>query len=269
MATNAMGTAHVCDALRRLDKPCALVVVTSDKCYANSEWVFGYRENDPMGGSDPYSASKGVAELIVASWRKSFFPLEKFDRHRKPIATVRAGNVIGAGDWAADRIVPDAIRALKSNKPILVRNPNAVRPWQHVLEPLSGYLALSARLLSRDAARYAEGWNFGPLPSSTRTVRELVETLIPAWGSGSWTNANEANAPAESNLLRLSIDKAEAQLGWCPVWSFPVTIKRTAEGYLRHVKAGEDIAAIRTALSDEIDQYVRDARLTHAFWSKS
>ena len=268
MMSNVMGTAHVCDALRRSSKACGLLIITSDKCYANNEWVYGYRENDPMGGSDPYSASKGIAELVTASWRKSFFPIGNLDQHRKPLATARAGNVIGPGDWAADRIVPDAVRALSTTGRVMVRNPHAIRPWQHVLEPLSGYLALGEKLLSPGAGRFAEGWNFGPLPSSTRTVAELVKMMVSAWGSGTWDRTQEKNAPPESNVLRLAIDKAEAQLEWCPVWNFDTTIKRTVAGYARLLAIGNDPSAVRALLDGEIDQYARDARLTHLSWPK-
>jgi CDP-glucose 4,6-dehydratase len=267
MMTNVIGTAHLCDALRRYASPCAVVIVTSDKCYENHEWVYGYRENDAMGGGDPYSASKGAAELITASWRRSFFPIEKLSEHQKPIASARAGNVIGAGDWAKDRIVPDAIRALSASEPVLVRNPGAVRPWQHVLEPLSGYLWLGAKLLGANAAEFADGWNFGPLPANTRTVKELVEGLIKAWGSGSWEHAGALNPPPEAHLLRLVIDKAFAQLNWSPVWNFAETVERTAEGYRLINQHWDDADAVREVVENQIAGYEQAAQAMSLAWA--
>jgi len=173
--TNVIGTANVLDALRRIGHPCTAIIVTSDKCYENREWVYAYRENEPMGGHDVYSMSKGAAELVVASYRRSFF-----DDAKIRVASARAGNVIGGGDWAENRIVPDAIRALSSSQPIDVRNPHAIRPWQHVLDPLGGYLLLASRLAND--AQCADAWNFGPVAEDTRTVEELVERVIAAWG---------------------------------------------------------------------------------------
>ena len=267
MMTNVMGTAHLCDALRRYGGPCALVVITSDKCYENHEWVYGYRENDAMGGSDPYSASKGAAELITASWRRSFFRPAEMPSHGKSVASARAGNVIGPGDWAKDRIVPDTIRSLRENRPVLVRNPQAVRPWQHVLEPLSGYLWLGAGLLEGRAADWAEGWNFGPLPRNVRTVGELTEALIQAWGTGSWQSANIPGQPHEANLLRLSIDKAVSRLNWSPVWDFQATIRQTVHGYKKVAVAG-DAVTVRQVIQDQIAQYVRDAKSLDLEWTQ-
>jgi CDP-glucose 4,6-dehydratase len=236
--TNVLGTAHVLELARTADRPVALVVITSDKCYENVEWVFGYRETDPMGGQDVYSASKGAAELLVAAWRRSF----KARCPHLTVASVRAGNVIGGGDWAADRIVPDSIRALAAGRPIAVRNPHAVRPWQHVLEPLSGYLLLGSRLLADDRDQYAEAWNFGPQPDNARTVREVVEEILANWGSGRWHNAAEPNAPHEAGLLQLCVDKARVRLGWRPRWDFRTTLHQTVAWY-RAFHAGEDMAA--------------------------
>jgi len=269
MMTNVMGTAHLCDALRRYDAPCAMVVVTSDKCYENHEWVYGYRENDAMGGGDPYSASKGAAELVTASWRHSFFPVAKLPVHQKIIASARAGNVIGPGDWAKDRIVPDAIRALLANESVLVRNPGAVRPWQHVLEPLSGYLWLGAKLLGNNATDFAEGWNFGPLPGNVCTVRELVEGLLQTWGTGSWKMAGEVNPPKEAHLLRLVIDKAVAQLNWLPVWSFPETVRHTVEGYRSIKEYWDDAEAVRDVIEKQIMAYENSAKAMNLAWACS
>lgn len=269
MASNVMGVAHVCEALRKLSKPCALVVVTSDKCYENCGWVHGYREIDPMGGSDPYSASKGAAELVTSSWRRSYFSPDRLAEHGKAVASARAGNVIGPGDWAKDRIVPDTVGALAKREPVVVRNPAAVRPWQHVLEPLSGYLWLGAQLRSASAARFATGWNFGPLPESFRTVRELVEGLIGEWGSGEWKLTGEVNAPHEAHVLRLSIDKAAAELRWSPTWGFAETIRRTARGYRALAEAERNPGRVRDLLAAEINEYVHSASLLGAPWSRA
>ena len=232
--TNALGTAHLLEAVRRLRRPCAVVLVTSDKCYENREWVYGYREDEALGGHDVYSMSKGAAELVAAGWRRSFFDPARLSEHGVAVATARAGNVIGGGDWAKDRIVPDCIAALADGRPVVVRRPRAVRPWQHVLEPLGGYLALGARLLgvgTGERARFCEAWNFGPAVEDSRTVEELVEQLVEAWGSGTWEDRQEPNAPHEAGLLRLSIEKAQARLGWWPRWHFEEACRRTVEWY--------------------------------------
>ncbi len=240
LQTNVLGTAHLLEAVRASRRPCAVVVVTSDKCYENREWLYGYREDEAMGGHDPYSMSKGAAELVTASWRRSFFPPARLAQHGVALATARAGNVVGGGDWARDRIVPDAIAALAAGRAIPVRNPRGVRPWQHVLEPLSGYLLLGARLLGPQAAAHAEAWNFGPRPEDARPVREVVEALIAAWGEGRWDDQHDPAAPHEAGLLRLSIDKATARLGWAPRWHFDQTFRRTVEWYRAfHAGAGE------------------------------
>ncbi len=243
LATNVMGTAHLLEAIRLERARCAVVVVTSDKCYENREWAYGYREVDPVGGHDLYSASKGATEIVTASYRRSFFPPERLAEHGVALATARAGNVIGGGDWAADRILPDAVRALAAGSPIPVRNPGAVRPWQHVLEPLSGYLALGAQLLgSREvASRCCGPWNFGPAPGSARPVREVVAAAVRAWGSGTWAETPEQCAPHEAGILRLAIEKAVAQLGWRPRWGLEDAVGRTIEWYrVRHEGASPD-----------------------------
>jgi CDP-glucose 4,6-dehydratase len=241
LQTNVLGTAHLLEAVRAAGRPCAVVVVTSDKCYENRERHEGYREDEAMGGHDVYSMSKGAAELVTASWRRSFFHPARLAQHGVALATARAGNVVGGGDWAKDRIVPDAITALAASRPIPVRNPGGVRPWQHVLEPLSGYLLLGARLLGPDATSYAEPWNFGPRLEDARPVREVVEALIAAWGSGSWDDQHDPHAPHEAGLLRLDIAKAAARLGWVPRWHFAETFKRTVDWYRAfHAGAGTD-----------------------------
>ena len=226
--TNVMGTANLLAVLKEWKRPCVVVAVTSDKCYQNREIASGYRETDPMGGNDPYSASKGCAELVAACWRKSFFSGDGKVR----LATARAGNVIGGGDWASDRIVPDCIRALCRNRPIMVRNPPAVRPWQHVLEPLGGYLTLAARMSSRNGGDFCSAWNFGPGNRNKKTVRLLVEETIAHWGRGTWKKAVTGSSPApEAVLLALNSDKARRQLGWRPAWGFSKTVRETVTWY--------------------------------------
>ena len=233
-ATNIMGTAHVLDALRTLKKPCAAVMITTDKCYENREWLFGYREDDPLGGYDPYSSSKAAAEIVIGAYRRSFF-----QNHPVRIASARAGNVIGGGDWATDRIVPDCIRALQKNTPIPIRNKFATRPWQHVLEPLSGYLWLAACLTAdlrspisnlQSSPALASAFNFGPAHDSNRTVVELVEEILNHW-PGRWEDKTVTRAVHEAGLLQLSIDKAHALLGWQPVWNFPTAVEQTIRWY--------------------------------------
>jgi CDP-glucose 4,6-dehydratase len=243
-ATNVMGTVNVLDAVRKTGKPCAVVVVTTDKCYENREWLHSYREEDPMGGYDPYSASKGCAELVVNAYRRSFFTPDS------PVllASARAGNVIGGGDWALDRIVPDCIRSLSRNEPIPVRNPHATRPWQHVLEPLSGYLLLGSRLLKNLGALAAirrqpenacleSGFNFGPNLSSNKNVGTLVEEILKHW-PGRWENQWRGDALHEASLLNLATDKAHHILGWNPKWNFSETIEKTISWY-RHQFIGD------------------------------
>ena len=234
-ATNIMGTAHVLDGLRALQSAggsCTTVMVTTDKCYQNREWLHAYREEDPMGGHDPYSASKGAAELVIASYRKSFFSSSS----KILLASARAGNVIGGGDWAKDRIIPDCIRALRRGEPIPVRNKTATRPWQHVLEPLGGYLWLGAMLstdlsLTSDLRPLASAFNFGPALASNKTVGELVQELIKHTG-GTWLDQADPNGPHEASRLNLATDKAFHLLEWQPVWSFEETLAATAAWYL-------------------------------------
>ena len=215
-STNVVGTASVLDAVRALKKPCGVIVVTSDKCYEPHDSGKPHDEADPMGGRDPYSASKGAAELVAAAYRRSYFAPERLAEHGVQLATVRAGNVIGGGDWAEDRIVTDIVRHLVAGQPVPVRNPAAVRPWQHVLEPLSGYLALAEAMLTEPSPRWCAGWNFGPANGADISVREFVEIFIDAWGSGSWQEIHDPRAPIETHALRLAIDKAVAELRWRP-----------------------------------------------------
>ncbi len=229
---NVMGTASLLDVVRASGKPCAVIVVTSDKCYRNDGQVWGFRESDPLGGHDPYSASKAGCELVVEAYRSSFFPVDRVADHGVRLASARAGNVIGGGDWAADRIVPDAIRVLSSGTELVVRNPGSTRPWQHVLEPLSGYLTLAARLRNdKGSGALAEAWNFGPLPTEEATVAQLADAVVRGWGSGRWVTADQAPPTVEARTLRISIDKVVSQLGWRPRWPFAETVQRTVSWY--------------------------------------
>jgi CDP-glucose 4,6-dehydratase len=222
-SVNVMGTVHVLEAARQEKQVRAIVNVTTDKCYENKEWAWGYREEEPMGGHDPYSSSKGCAELVTQAYRKSFFKDAGV-----PIATGRAGNVIGGGDWAADRLVPDVLRALEKKEPALIRNPYAIRPWQHVLEPLSGYLTLAERLYN-DGQKLAEGWNFGPNDDDARPVQWIVEHLCAAWGqNASWTT-QPGEHPHEASYLKLDISKAKSILQWRPRWSLATALARITE----------------------------------------
>ena len=234
-SSNVQGSLNLLEALRPLQSACAVVMVTTDKVYENREWLHGYREDDRLGGHDPYSASKAAAELAVASWRLSFCGHAPHQTPQLKVATARAGNVIGGGDWAANRIVPDAIRALTADIPVDVRNPSATRPWQHVLEPLGGYLLLAEKLAIAEAETSA--YNFGPTLEANRAVQELVEQMLLHW-SGSWRDLSDSTAPHEARLLHLQIDKARLQLGWQPRWAFAHTVERTVKWY-RNVLRGE------------------------------
>ncbi len=235
--TNVMGTVNLLEALRRRARPCAVVIVTSDKCYESRPQVSRYRESDTLGGHDPYSASKAVAELVTAAYRRSFFDPARLQAHGVKVASARAGNAIGGGDWARDRIVVDAVTHLAQGQAVPVRNPQALRPWQHVLAPLSGYLQLAARLLESADPRYCAPWNFGPRPEDEATVKDLVEGLCRAWGNGRWTDTSDPSQPHETAILRLSIDKAQQELGWRPTWHLAEAISRTVAWYRRYYEA--------------------------------
>lgn len=222
---NIMGTVNLLDAVRQVPTIQAVVVITTDKCYENFETVRPYKEDDPMGGHDPYSASKGAAELVVSSYRRSFFA-----NSRTLVASVRAGNVVGGGDWSDNRIVPDAIRALREGQMIDVRNPMSIRPWQHVLDPLNGYLLLGSQLLMQKR-EFASAWNFGPEVEKMYTVKDVVERIIKHYGSGSWTSKELSNNLHEAGLLQLDISKAKQELNWQPILDFDLTIKYTVEWY--------------------------------------
>ncbi len=241
---NVMGTASLLEAVHELGRPCAVVCVTTDKCYENREQVWGYRESDALGGHDPYSASKGAAEILIAAYRRSFFDPASLGAHGVQVASARAGNVVGGGDWAAGRLVADLARSLAAGRPAQIRNPRAIRPWQHVLEPLSGYLALAVRMLDAPGPNWCSGWNFGPLPGGEATVAQLADLFVRAWGEGRWEDCGLPGQPHEASTLRLCIDKAVAQLGWAPRWSLPTTLRRTADWYRRALRGAADARAL-------------------------
>jgi CDP-glucose 4,6-dehydratase len=265
-ATNVMGTVHVLEALRGLDQPCAAVFITTDKCYENREWVYGYREEDPLGGHDPYSSSKAAAEIAIASFRRSFF-----QNHPVKLASARAGNVIGGGDWAPDRIVPDCVRALQKGRAIPVRNKTATRPWQHVLEPLSGYLWLAASI--QQAAGNSQlailnslcgAFNFGPGHDANRTVNELLDVVLKHW-PGNWEDKSDPKAVHEAHLLQLATDKAHALLGWSPAWKFSDAVEQTIKWY--RASADGSAASVRKLTSTQIAAYASAARAAGAPWA--
>ena len=227
---NIMGTAHILEAIRGLNKPVIAVMITTDKVYENIEQDYCYKESDRLGGYDPYSASKAAAELVISSYRNSFFNNSEYNTHKKSIASARAGNVIGGGDWAKNRIIPDIVRALQKDEVIEVRNPNAVRPWQHVLEPIAGYLTLAAKM-SESPVEYSESWNFGPNIEDTYTVEEVVKKSIHIWGKGDYKKSIEKHAPHEAGLLKLDINKSINKLGWKPKLNSDQSIQWTLDFY--------------------------------------
>ena len=223
-ATNVMGTVHVLEAARRCSHLKAIVNVTTDKCYENREWIWGYRENEPMGGHDPYSNSKGCSELVTAAYRSSFFNTPD----TAALASARAGNVIGGGDWAEDRLIPDILRAFEKKQPVIIRNPLATRPWQHVLEPISGYLTLAEKLFNEGDV-YAEGWNFGPRDEDVKPVEWILNRLVKHWGQGASWQLDNNPQPHEAQLLKLDISKATAKLKWHPRWTLAETLDSIVE----------------------------------------
>ena len=228
--TNVMGTLNVLECIRKTSSVKVGIMITTDKCYENKEQIWGYRENDSMGGYDPYSSSKGCCELLISSYRNSFMNPKEYEKHGKAIASVRAGNVIGGGDWAKDRIVPDCIRALMKNKDIEIRNPNAVRPWQHVLEPLVGYLMLASKMYE-DGTSYCSGWNFGPDSESIVKVSKIADLIINNWGRCKWVNVSNNDDSHEANLLSLDCTKAKTYLKWKTKLNIKETIAVTVEWY--------------------------------------
>jgi CDP-glucose 4,6-dehydratase len=256
-STNVVGTASLLDAVRLAGRPCVLISVTSDKCYEPHDDGRPHDEADSIGGRDPYSASKGAAELVAAAYRRSYFPPERLAEHGVQLATVRAGNVIGGGDWAEDRIVTDIVRHLAAGTPVPVRNPAAVRPWQHVLEPLTGYLALAEAMLAKPGPRWCTGWNFGPAAGDDITVRDLTEIFIDAWGAGSWEDRHDPRAPIETHVLRLAIEKALAALPWRPRFSDREAIRRTAAWFRGFATAP---SAARGLCEADIEAYKQAGR---------
>lgn len=232
--TNLMGTINIMEAIRCTDSVKVAVMITTDKCYENKEQIWGYRENEPMGGYDPYSSSKGAAEIAISSWRRSFFnPADYGTKHHVALASVRAGNVIGGGDWALDRIIPDCIKALEVGRPVEIRNPKAVRPWQHVLEPLSGYMLLAQKMWD-EPTQYCEGWNFGPYGESITSVWEVAEKVIENYGSGELKDISNPNALHEAKLLMLDISKAKFRLEWKPRMNISQCMALTVDWYNRY-----------------------------------
>lgn len=267
-ATNVMGTVNLLEAVRAAGGVRVCQVITSDKCYHNREWVWPYREDDPMGGADPYSSSKGCAELVAAAFRHSFFPPDRIGSHGVSLATARAGNVIGGGDWAEDRIVPDCIRALSTGHAVAVRSPHAIRPWQHVLEPLSGYLSLAARQWAEPEFA-AQAWNFGPAAAGHVPVQVLVESVVRAWGRGSWTDASggaSADRLHEARFLKLDITKAMSLLDWRPVYSVDEAVAATVAWYRAHAE-GRRGAALRSLCLADIQAYTVRAEAMCLPWA--
>lgn len=253
-ATNVMGTVHLLEAVRLCQSVRAVVNVTTDKCYENREWVWGYRENEPMGGFDPYSNSKGCSELVTAAYRSSFFSQERYSEHRVAVATARAGNVIGGGDWAGDRLIPDIIRAIMASEAVKIRNPHSIRPWQHVLEPLSGYLALAQKLYE-SGTEYADGWNFGPADEDAKPVEWIVQRLCEQWGADARYEIDSGDHPHEAHYLKLDCSKAHMRLGWNPRWSLNTALEAIVEWTKAYCADGN----IREICLDQIDKYEASA----------
>lgn len=241
-STNVMGTVHLFEALRALEIRCAVVNVTSDKCYENREWIWGYREDEPMGGRDPYSNSKGCAELITHAYRESFFGSGSFAQHGVSLGSARAGNAIGGGDWTSDQLIPDLMRAFLAGKPCSIRNPAAYRPWQFLMEPLRGYLMLAERL-SKDGAQFASGWNFGPADQDAKPVEWIADRLAAAWGDGAQWVLDSGAHPHEAHALKLDASRAKASLHWCPVLPLEDALNWIVEWY-RAYQGGKDLRSI-------------------------
>lgn len=252
-ATNVMGTVHVLEAARKCPGLRAIVNVTTDKCYENQEWEWGYRENEPMGGHDPYSNSKGCVELVTSAYRNSFFNTE----HSAALASARAGNVIGGGDWADDRLIPDILRAIEQSKPVVVRNPKATRPWQHVLEPLSGYLVLAQHLWEHGQP-FAQGWNFGPRDEDAQPVEWILNHMVQAWGDGASWQLDSDPQPHEARYLKLDISKARTHLKWEPTWDLQTTLTRIVNWHRAWLQSDD----MHAHCVEEINSYMAAMPLT-------
>lgn len=249
-ATNILGTVNLLEAVRQVNSVRVVIIVTSDKCYENKGWPWGYRENDRLGGFDPYASSKACAELVTAAYRQSFFPAAKYSEHGVAIATVRAGNVIGGGDWAANRLVPDIVRAILNGQQLRIRHPQAIRPWQFVLEPLLGYLLLAERLWT-DGTRFDGPWNFGPLPNDARSVAWVVEQMLQLWDNQPSWIPDDCNHPHEDNYLRLDASRANTLLQWWPRLTLAEALEWTVEWYQAFQK-GKDM---RQLTENQIERY--------------
>ncbi|WP_108869602.1 CDP-glucose 4,6-dehydratase [Aquimarina aquimarini] len=249
-AINVMGTVHVLEACRNTPSVKSIVNVTTDKCYENKEWYWGYRENEPMGGYDPYSNSKGCSELVTSSYRSSYFNPKDYDQHGVALASARAGNVIGGGDWANDRLIPDFIKAIAKGEKIKIRSPYAIRPWQHVLEPLSGYILLAEKLYN-DGVDYAEGWNFGPEDSDAKNVEWIISKICALWGEDSSYEIDNLNKLHEANYLKLDCSKAKSKLDWNPRWDIETTLKLIVDWNKAYLNSDD----IRKRTEEEINQY--------------
>lgn len=247
---NAIGTANLLDAIRLLKKKCNIILITTDKVYHNYEWEYPYRENDRLGGYDPYSASKACCELVIDSYKNSFFNKSNYNIHQKGIAVGRAGNVIGGGDWSKDRLIPDIVKSLNFKKEVIIRNPMAIRPWQHVIEPLFGYLELGVKLNS-DPIKFSEAYNFGPNPTDALSVEKMVIESINIWKSGSYKISTHSNNPHEAGLLKLDINKALNELNWKPVFNASTAIERTINWYKCYYSGIDAIELIQS----DIDYY--------------
>lgn len=258
--TNVMGTINVFEACKNIETVRAIVNITSDKCYENKEWVWGYRENDPMGGYDPYSASKGCAELVTSSYRRSFFNPEDYGKkHKVLLASARSGNVMGGGDWGEDRLMPDIVRAISKNENLYIRNPKATRPWQHVLEPLSGYLLLGQKLLEGEI-EFADAWNFGPGEESHIDVETVVKSIKKRWSMFEYEISTNPDTPHEAKLLKLDCSKASTLLQWKPIWSFEKALDITVEWYREYYEKGK-ISSL-----EDLEKYINDAETRNIEW---
>ncbi|MDB5799549.1 MAG: CDP-glucose 4,6-dehydratase [Rhodocyclales bacterium] len=255
-ATNVMGVVNLFEAVRKIDSVRAVLNVTTDKCYENREWLWGYRENEALGGHDPYSSSKACAELVTAAYRSSFFGPSG---QAVAVATARAGNVIGGGDWAVDRLIPDMMRAVAAARPVRIRSPHAIRPWQHVLEPLSGYLSLCEKLVLQDTA-FSSSWNFGPADEDARSVEWIVERLIQSWGQDASWELEGSPQPHEANVLKLDCAKAHSLLGWKPKWGLGTAIDRIVQWH-KAEQAGEDM---RHLTVEQINDYQQCSLKEHS-----